>query len=500
MHPSSDVRPTLDEIHAFAGEYPAAPVYRTLPGDTRSPLDVFRAVHRRDRSCFILDSAETNGERGRYTFIGFDARAEYTCVRGTLQTRDPRTGAVHETATDDPGNELSAVIARHATPRLEGLPPFCGGLVGYFAYDYIEYAEPSLRLPTQDTEGFKDVDLMLFTTVIAFDHVAGLLYLIATIPTDADEAAYQAVCDSLDALAELVAHGEPEPEPPLRLLSQPRMLFDEAAYCEIVERAKRHIDAGDIFQVVPSNRVAIDAKGSLFGTYEELRRINPSPYMFYFASPSLEIAGASPETLVQARDGRVVTFPLAGTRPRGETPADDAALEKELLADPKELAEHNMLVDLGRNDLGKICEFGSVTVSSYLDVVHYSHVMHLASTVEGRLRPGVTATDAIAAVLPAGTLSGAPKIRACQIINELEGCRRGLYGGAIGYLAFTGDVDTCIAIRLAFKKDDVVYVRAGAGIVVDSVPENEYRECLNKMGAVLDALNMAVDNGEEAVR
>jgi anthranilate synthase component 1 len=255
----------------------------------------------------------------------------------------------------------------------------------------------------------------------------------------------------------------------------------------MVEKVKEYIREGDIFQAVLSNRLDADVSGSLFDTYRFLRTINPSPYMFYFSSDDVEIAGASPETLVKLLDSTLYTFPLAGTRPRGQTPEEDAAFERELLADPKELSEHNMLVDLGRNDLGRISEFGSVSVETYLSILRFSHVMHIGSTVKSRIREG-GALDAIAAVLPAGTLSGAPKISACRIINELENNKRGIYGGALGYIGFSGNMDTCIAIRLAFKKNGKVFVRSGAGIVADSVPENEARECDNKIKAVLNAL------------
>jgi anthranilate synthase component 1 len=257
----------------------------------------------------------------------------------------------------------------------------------------------------------------------------------------------------------------------------------------MVARAKEHIHEGDIFQVVLSNCLVAPASGSLFGAYERLRRINPSPYLFYFASDDIEIAGASPETLVKLEDGRAFTYPLAGTRPRGVTPAEDATRAEDLLRDEKELAEHNMLVDLGRNDLGKISAFGSVQLEEYQTILRFSHVMHIGSTVTSIVRPEVRQSEVIDAILPAGTLSGAPKLRACEIINELEGSRRGIYGGAIGYLAFNGNLDTCIAIRLAFKKSGRVFVRAGAGIVADSVPAREYRECEDKMAAVLAALS-----------
>ena len=257
----------------------------------------------------------------------------------------------------------------------------------------------------------------------------------------------------------------------------------------MVESVKRHIREGDIFQAVLSNRLSAEASGNLFDTYRVLREINPSPYMFYFSSDDLEIAGASPETLLSLKEGEIRTFPLAGTRPRGKTAEEDIRLEKELLNDPKELAEHNMLVDLGRNDIGKIGEFGSVKVEKYLSIERFSHVMHIGSAVKGRIRAGKDALDAIDAILPAGTLSGAPKLRALEIINGLENNKRGVYGGAIGYISFSGNADTCIAIRIAFKKNGRVFVRSGAGIVFDSVPENEYIECENKAKAVLKALS-----------
>jgi anthranilate synthase component 1 len=295
----------------------------------------------------------------------------------------------------------------------------------------------------------------------------------------------------LDRMAQMIRSGKPAASEPLRLRSPFQALFDQAAYCQMVEKAKNHIFEGDIFQVVLSNRLQADADGSLLDTYRILRTTNPSPYMFYFSSDDIEIAGASPETLVKLHGKTLHTFPLAGTRPRGETEAEDLQLEQELLHDPKELAEHNMLVDLGRNDLGKISQFGSVAVEKYLSIERFSHVMHLGSTVRGEIRDDKKVLDAIDAVLPAGTLSGAPKIRACTIINELENNKRGIYGGAIGYIDFAGNMDTCIAIRLAFKKNGKVFVRSGAGIVADSVPVNEYQECLNKAQAVINALQQS---------
>jgi anthranilate synthase component 1 len=302
------------------------------------------------------------------------------------------------------------------------------------------------------------------------------------------ESGYMAACREIDRIIEIIRNGEKAVKPRLKLNSIFQQMHGRDEFCSMVEKAKEHIREGDIFQVVLSNRMHAEAEGSLFDTYRMLRTTNPSPYMFYLGSDDMEIAGASPETLVTLRDGELKTFPLAGTRPRGKDAAEDEALTEELLADKKELAEHNMLVDLGRNDLGRISEFGSVVVEEYLEVLKFSHVMHIGSTVKGRIRKDLGAMDAIEAVLPAGTLSGAPKIRACEIINELEDCKRGLYGGAIGYLDFSGNMDTCIAIRTAFKKNGRVFVRSGAGIVADSVPESEYMECANKARAVIEAI------------
>jgi anthranilate synthase component 1 len=293
-------------------------------------------------------------------------------------------------------------------------------------------------------------------------------------------------------MKELINSGQHEHTAHARVKSDFKELFTQEEYCRMVEKAKGHIKEGDIFQVVLSNRFEAHFEGSILDTYRVLRTINPSPYMFYFSGGNLEIAGASPETLVKLHNGRLFTFPLAGTRPRGATGEEDLALEKELLADEKELAEHNMLVDLGRNDLGKISKFGTVIVEKYQAILRFSHVMHIGSTVSGEACEGKTGLDAINAVLPAGTLSGAPKIRAMQIINEQEQNKRGIYGGAIGYLDFTGNMDTCIAIRIVYRRNNKVFIRSGAGIVADSKPESEYQECVNKSKAVMNALKNSV--------
>lgn len=304
------------------------------------------------------------------------------------------------------------------------------------------------------------------------------------------EVGYNKAVMELKQLAELLRNGEKKNEPGGRLTGEVTPLFDKEQFCNMVEKAKHHIREGDIFQIVLSNRLSAPFEGSLFNTYRVLRTINPSPYMFYFSGTDVEVAGASPETLVKLENGVLHTFPLAGTRPRGKNAEEDKALEKELLADEKELSEHNMLVDLGRNDLGKISRFGTVQVEKLHSIERFSHVMHIGSTVRGEIDEKHDAFDAIEAVLPAGTLSGAPKIRACQLIGELENNKRGIYGGAIGYIDFTGNMDTCIAIRIAYKKNGKVFVRSGAGIVADSVPE-EFEECINKAKASLKALELA---------
>ena len=334
---------------------------------------------------------------------------------------------------------------------------------------------------------------MLFDKVIAFDNLRQKIILIVNIDLAEAETAYRKAERELEDLIRLIRTGKEKEETAGTLRSEIRPLFDREHYCEMVRKAQHHIKEGDIFQIVLSNRLEGEYEGTLLNCYRILRMLNPSPYMFYFSGTDVEVAGASPETLVKLEDGVLHTFPLAGTRKRGKTKEEDDELEKDLLADEKELAEHNMLVDLGRNDIGKISKFGTVQVERYHEVLRFSHVMHIGSTVRGEIREDLDALDAVDSILPAGTLSGAPKIRACQLINDLENNKRGIYGGAIGYLDFTGNLDTCIAIRIAYKKNGKVFIRSGAGIVADSVPEKEYQECINKAKAVVTALEAAND-------
>ena len=479
--------PSLEEVKKIAHEqiYNVLPVSTEMLSDFTTPIEVMRVLKNVSSHCFMLESAQADEKWGRYTFIGFEPKMEITCIDGILNLGDITVN------TNQPSKYLRQILANYKSPRFDYLPSFTGGLVGYFSYDYITYSEPSAKRETENNEAFKDVDLMLFDKVIAFDSVKQKIILMANIHLENYEVEYNRAVNELKQLAELLHNGEKIKEKSGKLLGDVKPYFNKEQYCEMVEKAKNYIREGDIFQIVLSNRLSANFEGSLFNTYRVLRTLNPSPYMFYFSGTDVEVAGASPETLVKLENGVLRTFPLAGTRPRGKTEEEDKLLEKELLADEKELAEHNMLVDLGRNDLGRISKFGTVEVEKLHSIERYSHVMHIGSTVRGIIREDKDALDAIEAVLPAGTLSGAPKIRACQLIGELENNKRGIYGGAIGYIDFTGNMDTCIAIRIAYKKNGKVFVRSGAGIVADSVPEKEFEECLNKAKSCLKALEIA---------
>ncbi len=481
------IRPELNEIRELAagGEYKICPVSCEILSDIKTPIEVLRILKANSTHAYMLESVEDSKRWGRYTFLGFDPKSEITCFNGELKI-DRRI-----IKTNEPGRYLREIMAEYKSPRFDYLPTFTGGLVGYFSYDYIKYAELSLRLDAKDSEHFKDCDLMLFDKVIAFDNMRQKIVLIANIKLDNIDSEYERAERALKELADLIRNGRSDEDETGRLLSDIRPLFGKEEFCSMVDKAKHHIKEGDIFQIVLSNRLEADYEGSLLNVYRVLRTLNPSPYMFYFAGTDVEVAGASPETLVKLTDGVLYTFPLAGTRPRGKTGEEDIELETDLLSDVKELAEHNMLVDLGRNDIGKISKYGSVEVEKLHSIERFSHVMHIGSTVRGEIRKGYDAFDAIDSILPAGTLSGAPKIRACQLINDLENNKRGIYGGAIGYIDFTGNLDTCIAIRLAYKKDGKVFVRSGAGIVYDSIPEKEYQECINKAKAVIKAIEEA---------
>ena len=466
-------------------EYTLAPVSMEILSDFITPIEAVRILKASSTHAYLLESAKANENWGRYTFLGFEPELSISCIDGKMNVDGK------EFECSDPTNYLRDLLKKYKSPRISSLPPFTGGLVGYFSFDFINYKEPSTKMNIDDSEGFKDIDLMLFKDVIAFDNVKQKIILITNIELDEDlNVEYEKALKRLNSIKELLHTGKKSFEGG-KLLGEVTPLFSKDEFSKMIGKTKHHIKEGDIFQIVLSNRLQANFEGSLFDTYRVLRTVNPSPYMFYFSGTDVEVAGASPETLVKLEDGILHTFPLAGTRPRGKSEKEDKELETELLADEKELAEHNMLVDLGRNDLGKISKFGSVVVEKFHSIERYSHVMHIGSTVRGEIRPEYDALNALEAVLPAGTLSGAPKIRACQLIEELENNKRGIYGGAIGYIDFTGNMDTCIAIRLAYKKNGKVFIRSGAGIVADSDPDKEYMESINKAGAVVDALKKA---------
>lgn len=487
------ITPSYEEALSYKEKYNIVPLMKEIYSDIKTPIEVLKILKNQSEHVYILESVENQELWGRYTFLGFKPLLCVTCTDGHLKVTDDKGILIKEEDVKHPAAYIKELLNEYKSPKVKGFPTFTGGLVGYFAYDYIKYAEPKLNLDAKDEEKFNDVDLMLFDKVIAFDNLKQKIDIITNVYTKDFENSYKKAEESIDEIIDLIKHGEPAEIPKGVLKSDYRALFDKEAFCKMVEKGKNYIYEGDIFQVVLSNRLEADFEGSLFDTYRVLRTINPSPYMFYLSGDDIEVAGASPETLVKLKDGVLHTFPLAGTRPRGNTTEEDRALEKELLADEKECSEHNMLVDLGRNDIGKISRFGSVKVERYMDILRFSHVMHIGSTVRGDIDDKYRDIDAVDAILPAGTLSGAPKIRACEIINELENNKRGIYGGAIGYIDFTGNLDTCIAIRIAFKKNGKVFVRSGAGIVADSVPENEYQECLNKAKAVMASIEKSQD-------
>ena len=489
------ITPTLEECKNIAaeGDYGVIPISTELYADMTTPIEVLRILKKVSGHVYLLESAEADKRWGRYSFLGYDPLLEITCYNGMTTIKSELTS---RTDSGDVRVIIRSVMEENKSPKLPGLPSFTGGLVGYFSYDYIKYSEPKLKLTDETVQDFRDMDLMLFDQVIAFDHYRQKVLLITGVMTDDPENSYQKAEAKLEEMTDLIRNGKQKEFPSLKLKSSIEPQFPKAKYCEMVEKAKHYIHEGDIFQVVLSNPMRAKAEGSLFDTYRVLRATNPSPYMFYFSSDDIEIAGASPETLARLAGTELSTFPLAGTRPRGKTKEEDLALEKGLLADEKERAEHNMLVDLGRNDIGKISKIGTVNVEKYMCIERFSHVMHIGSTVTGQIRDDRDAVDAVDAILPAGTLSGAPKFRACQIIQELEQSKRGIYGGAIGYLDFAGNLDTCIAIRLVYKKNGEICIRSGAGIVADSIPESEFQECCNKARAVVQAIETAQEGLE----
>ena len=482
--------PSLDRVKAIAPGYDIVPVYMEILSDVRTPISVLKALKQVSSHTYLLESADNSNHWGRYSFLGYDPKIELFCKNHTMTIKD---GTTRTFECSDPAAEIRNILSQYKSPRLEELPTFTGGFVGYFACEYIRYIEPTLDFPTPDDDPamVNDVDLMLFDKVIAFDHYKNKIYLIANISTNDLERNYNKAELELKALADLVVNGKEADVPKGVLKTEFTSEFTKDEFEAVVKKTQHYIKEGDIFQCVVSNRREAEFDGSLLNAYRVLRTLNPSPYMFYLSGGNVELTGASPETLVKLTDGKMYTFPIAGTMRRGKTEAEDLAIEEKLINDEKELAEHNMLVDLGRNDLGKIAKFGSVKVEALHMLQRFSHVIHITSTVSGEIQDGKDALDAIGATLPAGTLSGAPKIRAIEILHELEKSPRGVYGGAVGYIDFSGNMDVCIGIRMAMNKGGKVYVRAGAGIVRDSVPASEYNETLIKGQSMISAITDA---------
>lgn len=482
--------PSLDRVKAIAPGYDIVPVYMEILSDVRTPISVLKALKQVSSHTYLLESADNSNHWGRYSFLGYDPKIELFCKNHQMTIKD---GTTRTFECSDPAAEIRNILSQYKSPRLEELPTFTGGFVGYFACEYIRYIEPTLDFPTPDDDPamVNDVDLMLFDKVIAFDHYKNKIYLIANISTNDLERNYNKAELELKALADLVVNGKEADIPKGILKTEFTSEFTKDEFEAVVKKTQHYIKEGDIFQCVVSNRREAEFEGSLLNAYRVLRTLNPSPYMFYLSGGDVELTGASPETLVKLTDGKMYTFPIAGTMRRGKNEAEDLAIEEKLINDEKELAEHNMLVDLGRNDLGKIAKFGSVQVEALHMLQRFSHVIHITSTVSGDIQDGKDALDAIGATLPAGTLSGAPKIRAIEILHELEKSPRGVYGGAVGYIDFSGNMDVCIGIRMAMNKGGKVYVRAGAGIVRDSVPASEYNETLIKGQSMISAITDA---------
>ncbi len=488
---SLEIKPSLEEVRALARDYNLIPVYHSFISDLETPVSAFLKLGHRDNS-FLLESAEQGERIGRYSFLGCDPRAIIRFSDGELTITEEDVETVM--AVDDPFRAIEDYMSRYRAPELEGLPPFIGGAVGSFGYELVRWIE---QLPPAgpDELGLPDMAFMVSDSIVIFDHLKHTIVLLANVFIEGDtdiEEAYEQACGRVRRLKQLLRKplaAAAENRRPA--LEEPTSNFERSGFEAAVERVKEYIFAGDAFQVVPSQRFQVDVGVSPFGIYRGLRTVNPSPYMYYINFADFALVGSSPEPLIKVDRGWVETRPIAGTRPRGATPEEDKQLADDLLADAKERAEHIMLVDLGRNDLGRVCEPGTVEVVDLMRIEYYSHVMHIVTVVVGKLRQGLKATDALRAAFPAGTVSGAPKIRAMEIINELEPSRRGPYAGAIGYLSFSGELDTCICIRTIIVKDGTAYVQAGGGVVADSVPANEYEETRNKARAMFRAIELA---------
>lgn len=472
----------FEEIEHLLEDYGMIPIFKEIYADVITPISLLRKMEVFGKNFFLLESVEGGEKWARYSFLGYEPVLHITCKDGKVTQK---SGEIETTVEMNPMEALRHLLKKYKSPKIQGMPTFTGGFVGYFGYEMIKYAEPKLKIKESDMD---DYHLMLFDKVIVYDHLRQKIMVIANMKAKNKIQGYNTALLEIEKMIALIKDQRHLENTDADTEVNFKCNLSQDEYCKMVEKTKEYIREGDIFQGVISRRFEAEYKGSLLNAYRVLRTTNPSPYMYFIQSEDMQIAGASPETMVKLVDRELTTFPVAGTRPRGKTQAEDMENENSLLKDEKELAEHNMLVDLARNDIGKIARYGSVYVEEYMKIHRFSKVMHIASTVKGILRDDYDSCDTVSALLPAGTLSGAPKFRACEIIDELEKEPRGVYGGAIGYIDLSGNLDVCIAIRTAVKKGDKVYVQAGAGIVADSVPESEYLECAHKAGAVIEAI------------
>lgn len=482
------IRPSLEEAKKFFSEYTIIPVCKEIFADVKTSVEILRIFMAENKKCYLLESVESGESWGRYSFLGCDPKLTIKCNDNKICIND---GKKEEHIEGNSVKTLNDIISAYKSPKLEYMPPFTGGFVGYFSYDFIKYSEKSLNLSNINDENFDDFYLMLFDTVIAFDHWKQKIFIMVNVAVKNFEENFAKAEIKLQEIENLIKNEIVRKEQKSELQSDFKMLHSKKSFVNMITEIKKYIQEGDVYQAVISNRAEADFSGSLLQTYRILRTTNPSAYMFYLNFGDIEIAGTSPETLVTLKNKKLVNYALAGTCKRGIDFNEDEILISQLLHDEKELAEHNMLVDLARNDLGKISEFGSVKVTEYMKVLKCSHVIHIASVISSDIDDKYGQLDALSAVLPAGTLSGAPKKRACEFINALEKHKRGTYGGAIGYIDFTGNMDMCIAIRMAKLQNGKVYVQSGAGIVADSDPEKEYNECIQKSKAIMDALQIS---------
>lgn len=487
------IYPNLEEARDMAKEYDIIPLAYEMLIDTQTPINLFLTIKESSENCFLLESVDNGEQWGRYSFIGFNPRAEIKVKNNTVIYMD--SNGIEKITTGDPFEYISKLLDDYKSPKIKNMPKLTGGLVGYFAYDAVRYIEKKLCNPPKDDLELPDCHFMLCDEIIAFDHLKHKVIVIVNVFTKVNfNVNYHAGVERIHELAEQIKKPASISVKSKTIVnSEVKSNVTKDEFIENVKKAKEYIKNGDVFQVVLSQRFEVENAPEAFDVYRLLRSINPSPYMYYFKFKDYSVAGASPEMLVSVEGRNLFTRPIAGTVKRGKDEREDKELENLLISDKKEQAEHTMLVDLGRNDVGKVSAFGSVEVTHFMRVEKYSQVMHLVSDVKGELRPEKTSLDALKAILPAGTLSGAPKVRAMQIIDEIEKEKRGLYGGTAGYITFNGDLDTCIAIRTVLFKNRKAYVQAGAGIVTDSIPEKEYEETENKAKAMIKAIMEARD-------